>query len=345
MALIILCASLFLAVALNTIVSKIANMFPSKSRKLATTIAYVLVVAVLTTICILVIPAIIEQTIKFMQDISALIESIADGWNSFSNSVDQHGFGDLLESVFAALQNISSSFAQDIGSILVSSAGSVLSSITAVILVIVITFLFLIQGPELLDMIWASNLGKSKQAHTARRIMSRMSHVISHFVNGQLVIALIDGSLTAVAVLILSFIFPEIPIGLTLPLGLLSALMSLIPMFGAIMGGIISTSMIAFSNFGAAMIFVVYFIVYQQVESNIIAPLVQSKSSKLPALIVIASVTIGVFMFGLLGAIIAIPIAGCVKVLLEELVLNNPSSRATKKSAELDQSADAIANK
>jgi predicted PurR-regulated permease PerM len=66
------------------------------------------------------------------------------------------------------------------------------------------------------------------------------------------------------------------------------------------------------------MAFFIYILVYLQIEANLISPKVQSKGMRLPALLVLASVTIGVYMFGLIGAIVAIPVAGCIKVLIEE---------------------------
>jgi Predicted permease len=324
--LMILGVSLFLAIALNPIVSKISNIFPGKSRKIATAIAYLLVIAVLGTILFLAIPPIVEQTGKFIQDASVLIGSVADKWNDISASADQYGMTELLESVLVSLQNTFSSFAQNVGSIVVSSASSVLSSITAIILILVLTFLMLIEGPDLLEKLWSSQKG-NQRAIKMKSILNKMSRVITNFVNGQLLVALIDGSFTAAGVLICGLVFKnENIISLMLPLGLLATILSLIPMFGAIIGGVISSAMIAFSALPAAIVFAIYFIVYQQIESNVISPAIQSKSSQLPALVVLGSVTVGVYLFGLVGAIIAIPVAGCCKVLLDEFISSKHSS-------------------
>ena len=62
----------------------------------------------------------------------------------------------------------------------------------------------------------------------------------------------------------------------------------------------------------------VVYIIYAQVENNFIAPKIQGSALNLPAVVILCAITIGMYMFGLLGAIIAIPIAGCIKVLVEE---------------------------
>lgn len=329
MGLLILGASLFLAIALNPIVSKISNVFPNRGRTLATAIAYIVVIAILGAFIVLVVPPIVDQVVVFVRSASDVIGSAIADWQSFSASADQYGMKDLLESVLVSLQQVTTSFAQNIGTTVVSSAGSLLSAIAAIILVVVLTFLMLIEGPSMLNEFWSS-FGANKRASHARRISQKMAKVVSNFVNSQLLIALIDGSFTAVAIFILSFIF-DVPISLTVPLGLLAAMMSLIPMFGAVIGGVVSTVMIIFNSIPAGIIFGVYFIIYQQIESNIIAPAVQSRSSQLPALVILASVTVGVYMFGLLGAIIAIPAAGCLKVVLDEFTEHNRIVAKTSK--------------
>jgi predicted PurR-regulated permease PerM len=89
-------------------------------------------------------------------------------------------------------------------------------------------------------------------------------------------------------------------------------------MFGSFIGGCIVALLLAFNVWGAGLAFFIYTIVYLQIEANVISPKVQGKGLQLPALAVLAAVTIGVYMFGIIGAIISIPIAGCIKVLIEE---------------------------
>jgi predicted PurR-regulated permease PerM len=89
-------------------------------------------------------------------------------------------------------------------------------------------------------------------------------------------------------------------------------------MFGSFIGGAIVALLLGFNVFWAGIAFLIYTIVYLQIESNIISPKIQGKGMQLPALVILSAVTIGVYTFGLAGAIISIPIAGCIKVLLEE---------------------------
>ena len=119
------------------------------------------------------------------------------------------------------------------------------------------------------------------------------------------------------AVFIISIVFNLNP-GLALPFGLITGVFSLIPMFGSFIGGAIVALLLGFSQVGAGVAFIIYTVIYLQIESNVISPKVQGKGMNLPALAILSAVTVGVYTFGLIGAIVSIPIAGCIRVLIEE---------------------------
>lgn len=145
-----------------------------------------------------------------------------------------------------------------------------------------------------------------------------MVDVVSTYVSHQAMVALLDGLVVTIVVLLLSFTF-GLPGGLALPMGLLAMVFYLIPMFGPIISCMLITLVLLFSSPVAAAIFLVFYIIYAQIENNVIAPKIQGNALNLPATMVLVAIIIGMNIFGLLGAIIAIPIAGCIKVIVEEL--------------------------
>ena len=98
-------------------------------------------------------------------------------------------------------------------------------------------------------------------------------------------------------------------------------------MFGQFIGGTIVTLILAVSSPIAAVIFAIIYIIYAQIENNVISPKIQGDALNLPAVVILSAVVIGMYMFGLIGAIIAIPIAGCIRVLIDEY----PNIRAANK--------------
>ena len=101
-------------------------------------------------------------------------------------------------------------------------------------------------------------------------------------------------------------------------MGMITMIFYMIPMFGQFIGGTLVTLILMSTNLLAGAIFAIVYILYAQIENNIIAPKIQGNALNLPAVFILCAVVIGMYMFGLLGAIIAIPIAGCIRVLIEE---------------------------
>lgn len=159
-----------------------------------------------------------------------------------------------------------------------------------------------------------------------RDLVHRMYSVVTGYVTGQLTVSAIGAAASGLTVFILSMFF-HVPANLALPTVAVTFTLSLIPMFGATMAGVLMALLIAFNDVSAAIIFIVFFFLYQQIENNFVAPTIQSKRVELSALTVLVAVTIGLYVFGLAGGIISIPIAGCVRVLLEDYLVRAKRSR------------------
>lgn len=320
-ALIILGVSLFLALALNGPVSLIARKLPGKSRVGATAIAYVAVIVILGAIVTLVVPAIIQQTAKVAQTIPAVVESASNQWDGVRGFVEQYNLQSQLDAALKSAQESASSWAGSIGKGVVTGIGSVFAGIAALILVLVLTFLMLIEGPEWLKRIWRLYKDQTKMKKH-RRVAGRIYGVVSGYVMGQLTVSTIGATAAGIFVFILSFIFPQVDPNLSMPTAAITFVLSLIPMFGATIGGVIISVLLALNSIPAAIVYAIFFVVYQQIENNFISPHIQAKRIDLTALMVLGSVTIGLYMFGVVGGIIAIPIAGTVRILIEEFLDN-----------------------
>jgi len=326
-ALMIIGISLFLALALNAPVSLLSRKLPGKSRVGATAIAYVAVIAFLGVIITLVIPAMVQQTAKFAENIPSIVEGTTSQWSAVSHFVDQYNLQPQLDTALESIKSTATNWAGDVGKNVVTGIGSLFSFIAALILVLVLTFLMLIEGPQWMERIWRLYSDKDKmKAH--RRVAHRMYAVVGGYVTGQLTVSSLGATFAGLFVFILSFIFPDVPATLAMPAAAITFVLSLIPMFGATIGGVIIAVLLALNSLPAAIIYAVYFVVYQQIENNFIAPNIQAKRIDLSALMVLAAVTVGLYMFGVAGGIIAIPIAGSLRVLVEEYLQNRQEAEA-----------------
>ena len=318
-ALIILGVSLFLALALSGPVALISKKLPGKSRVGATAIAYIAVIAFLGAVIFLVIPPIVQQTAKFAQNVPTVVDSATQQWEGLRNVVEQYNLQEQLDTALESIKTTAGNWAGDVGKNVVVGIGSVFSFITALILTLVLTFLMLIEGPQWMKRLW-SLYKDEKKMKKHQRVLGRMYGVVNGYITGQLTVSTIGATCAGLFVFIISFIFPSVPAGLAMPTAAITFVLSLIPMFGATIGGVIITLLLALNNIPAAVVYAVYFVVYQQVENNFISPHIQSKRIDLSALMVLGAVTIGLYMFGIVGGIIAIPIAGSLRILIEEFL-------------------------
>ena len=315
-ALIILGTSFFLAMALNVPVATLSRWLPGKSRVGATALSYLAVVAISIGVVAFVIPPIVQQTAKFAQSIPTIVEDATTQWRGIGGFIEEYQLQEQVDTAMESIKENASSWAAGIGKGFVTGIGSFFGFVTAAILVLVLTFLMLIEGP-MWRRRWFDMYQDEDRMKRHRMLVDRMYGVVTGYVTGQLTVSAIGAVFAALAVFILSIFFQEIPANLAMPTAAITFVLSLIPMFGAMIGGTIITLLLIFNNLPAGIIYAVYFIVYQQIENNFISPHIQAKKIDLSALVVLASVTIGIYVFGVVGGIIAIPIAGCVRVLIE----------------------------
>lgn len=341
----ILGVSVFFALALNPPVSYISRKLPGKSRVGATAIAYVLVLVFLGGALFLVVPPLIEQSSKFASTLPQIIDTTSNQRHVIDDFTKRYGLEDQLNTSIESAKQQATSIADDIGGLLVAGATAVFNGALTLFLVLVLTFLMLVEGPMWLQRIWGLYQDPVRlERH--RSVVKKMYRVVVGYINGQMFVAFIGATATLVTLLLLAVVF-DFPSNVALPLAGLVFLTSLIPMVGATIGAIIVTLILLLNNVTAALIFLVYFIIYQQIENNFISPAVQSKRVELSALTVLASVIIGISLFGLLGGIISIPIAGCLRVLLldyldhaakerkeKTIVTENPLAKAVRKIKE-----------
>ncbi len=315
-ALIILGTAFFLAMALNAPVSWLAKHLPGKSRVIGTAVAYILVLLILAVFAFFVVPPIVQQTLKFVDTVPGLIETATTQWQGLSQLVEKYHLQPQVESLVIGLKNSSLGWATNASQNVIASLGSVLSVFTSGFLVLVLSFLMLVEGPMWLTRLWGIyNDQERMEAH--RKLVHRMYTVVTGYVIGQLTVSAIGAMSAGIVVFIISFFIKDVPANLALPTVAIAFTLSLIPMFGATIAGVLVSLLLAFNDVTAAIIFAVFFVLYQQIENNFISPTIQSKRVELSALTILASVTIGLYVFGLAGGIISIPVAGCLNVLIE----------------------------
>jgi predicted PurR-regulated permease PerM len=184
---------------------------------------------------------------------------------------------------------------------------SIITFIVATVTIAFMTFFMLLEGPTWMERIYS--LIPERSRDTWRGIGSQIYHTVGGYVTGNLLISVIAGASTTIVLLILGVPY-------AVALGLVVAILDLIPLAGATLAAIIVGAVAFIHSIPAGIIVIIFFIVYQQIENHLLQPLVYSRTVQLSPLAILVSVLIGAKVGGVLGALAAIPVAGTIQVLL-----------------------------
>ena len=318
-ALTLIAISLFLALVLNRPVAALAKLLPGRSRLGGTALAYIILVAILSGVVWFVIPPIIQQSAKFVENVPSMIENASSQWHLVNDFVDKNGLRSQVDLALDNLKNQASSWAAGFGANIISSIGSLASSIATMFLIVVLSFFMLLEAPIWVSRFW--NLyDDQEKMERHKKMVSRMYGVVTGYVSGQLTVSGIDAIISGIVVFIMSMTLTGIDSNLAMLTIAAMFVLTMIPMFGATIGGVLISILLAFNNLTAGIIYAVYFVIYQQIENNVIAPAIQSKKMEISALTVLVAVILGMYVGGILGILVAIPSAGVAKILLENYI-------------------------
>lgn len=329
-ALITIGVALFLALALNPPVTALAKKLPGKSRVGATAIAYLIVVSLLGGLLFLIVPPIVEQTAKFADSVPSLVDKAASQKPIFDDFIQRYNLQSAVDDAFASIKDQAAQLSAQIGTQAVGIVTGAFGWLVNLVFVLVLGFFMLIEGPMWMRMIWDLYEDEDKlKLH--KNSVEKMYRVVTGFVNGQISVAAIGGSFVFLTVFVMSF-FPGlgVPANLALPLAVIVFILELIPMVGAPLATILGGLILLLNSTTAALLFVLIYIVYQQIENNLIAPHIQSKNVELSVLWILMALVIGTSVFGLIGGLISIPIAGCVRILLIDYLDYRKNQRKKK---------------
>ena len=320
-AFVLIFVAFFLALALNAPVAWTASKLPGKrkgSRSIATTVSFLIVVIVLLAFIGSIVPPLVSQTSRFISAAPNLVREVQSQKSAIGHVVRTYH-----------LERQVNVFASQLSSRLSAISGSAFSGLTAiadsifsVLVVLVLTFMMLVEGPRWVQTI-ERLLVKPRFAGLAERISHDMYRVVRSYVNGQVLLAFIAAVLIAPALFILHISYP---VGLMVVV----FLAGLIPVFGHVIGAVVVTFVALFHSLPAALIILLYYILYIQVENYLLQPKLQALQTNMSPLLVFIAVVIGVSFGGLLGGLVAIPTAGCLRVVLLEYLNYRQNNRLQK---------------
>jgi predicted PurR-regulated permease PerM len=274
-------------------------------RALAILLTYLVLLIVIAAIGVLVVPSLVQQSTQLLHVLQQPGGLTAEA----SRLAAPFGLDGYVQTLRPRLDAFPGQVASAAGSLFPAVTATTLNAVTAVLSVAVLGFFFIDDGAGLVE----AALGLVPDVHRprVRRVVDHSAGAISGYIQGNLAISLIAGVSALVGMLVLRIPF-------ALPLAVLLAVIDLIPMIGVTVGAIpVVLAALAVSPV-KALVLLVYIIVYQQIESNVLNPLIYGRTDQLPALTVFLAFLAGSLLWGILGALIAIPAANIIRIIVRE---------------------------
>jgi predicted PurR-regulated permease PerM len=309
----------FFAVAINPLVHRVAKFMPKQNIGLAT-------LAILGTVTILALvlgyiflAPLVQQTSSLIASIPELAKNaaktltnspLAQNMNISQSDIEQYIQGNLSNIVLSA---------SAIGGALINLLLSIMNSIIALVAISTMIFFMSSDGKNLKNIAIKSINPKNRTR--IGNIGNKVYGIITGYVVGNIILSAVFGVCSALLLWAMGSPY-------WIPLGLMAGLIDLIPLVGStIAAAIIAVISLLSGDPTTALVFAIFTILYVQLESNVLNPMVYSKSVDISPLIVLISILLGGAMAGIIGALIAIPVAATVQVIAKELLKDRLNSK------------------
>lgn len=295
--------SIFLALAMNPLV-ELFQRHGLARRALATGAAYFVVLAGIAGIGALFIPTLVHQTNSFVDKVPDYVDDLTSGRGKLGFLQTKYH---VVDKVRSSLHKGGAQKLLGLSGTAVSVTKSVITAIVATVTIAFMTFFMLLEGPMWVERFLG--LAPPQSRERWRRVGTDIYRTVGGYVTGNLLISLIAGTAATIVLLAMGVPF-------AIALGLIVAILDLIPLAGATLAAIIVGLVAFLHSIVAGIVVIVFFIVYQQIENHLLQPIVYGRTVQLSPLIVLIAVLIGAELAGVLGALGAIPIAGTIQVLI-----------------------------
>ena len=297
-------------------------------RPLCLALTYLLALGIISLLVLVIIPDIIETVLFLVKNLPAFLESarewvigIAGNFNIPETKIPSLNLN--FEELTKGLQKLFSNYSNKIVNGAVDITSSVAGGIYHTVFSLVISVYILAQKERIGSFVkrMIDAFIPQKTAKTIYHIADRASESFSRFIGGQLTEAVILGTLCYIGMLILRF--PNAAI-----ISILIGVTSLVPVVGAFTGIAIGFLLIIITSPIKALLFIVFVLILQQIEGNLIYPRVVGKAVGLPGIIVISAVLLGGSIGGILGALLGVPLSALLFTLLKEAICNRQKLKA-----------------
>ena len=309
--------ALFLSLGLDPIVSLLERKLP---RPGAIGVVVGGVLLIFAGVLFAIIPVAIEQVNNLIKNFPDMIkEAQASDWYANLTSILGTNFENLVDGASKYVQDPDNLLALG-GGVLAVSTG-IASVVTGATIVLILTLYFMAALPRMKKI--AARFVAEYRRERFLSLTEEVSGAVGRYVIGQVSLALVNGVLSAI---FLSIIGAPLPI----LLALIAFIGSLIPLVGTLSGAIIISLLCLLVSPVTGLIAAIYYLVYMQIEAYVISPRIMSKAVAVPGAIVVIAAVAGGAVGGILGALVAIPIAASAIIIIQKVVFPAQDRKRTR---------------
>ncbi|HEX9970365.1 MAG TPA: AI-2E family transporter [Acidimicrobiales bacterium] len=295
----------FFAVILTPPVDFLVNRLRFR-RALATLLVFLLGLGVLSALLYTFIRPIVEEAGDFGDNFPEYVADAKAGRGPLGDLVQRYDLDQRIEQAQEWLRDSVGELGRNSVDILRSIGNATAGGLT----IFVLSFLMILQGPQMLAT--ALNVLPDERRERVRRVASDCAGAITGYMAGNLLISVVAGVASFVFLAIVGVPFSGV-------LALWVAFADLIPLVGATLGAVPAVAVAFLHSTVAGIATVVFFVLYQQFENHVLQVTIMSRTVNLNPLAVLVSVLCGVELFGILGALLAIPVAGVIQVVVRDV--------------------------
>jgi predicted PurR-regulated permease PerM len=300
--LLLLAIAIFLAVALGPAVDFFSFKLP---RAAAILLVYVLIFCVFGGVLSLVVPPVVNGASDLSRDVPGYVDDLRNNKKirDFDNKYD------VTSKLQKEAAKLPDKFGDAAGALQSIAAGAV-NAAFKLLTILTMTFFLLLDGKRMARFLLRRFGGEHEDR--LEGVLTRIYRATSGYVSGALTITTINGILTFIVLSILGVPF-------AVPLAVMMSFFGLIPLVGATIGGVIILVVTLFTDFpSATIIYGIFLICYQQVENNVLQPFIFKRAVNVHPLAVILAILAGSALLGVVGALVAIPVAASLQIVLRE---------------------------
>ena len=301
----------FFAVALHPVANRIQRLVGGR-RWLATLLLFLVAVVLLVGITAAFITPLVRQAGVLIDRAPAYLDQVRSGQGALGELAQRVHLNDVLARNSSKLKANASTLGAPALGVLRGAA----TSAAAIITIAVLAYLMVLEGPKIV----AGSLGllSEQRQRRVRKVSADCARTVTGYLSGNLFISVICGALTYLTLLLLGVPYA----------GLISLFVAdLIPLVGATLGAVVAVIAAFVHDTTAGIVVVVVFLVYQQLENHLLQPVIFARTVQLNPLAVLLTILAGVELAGILGALLAIPVAGVIQVIVRDLYDNRKGQR------------------